>query len=63
MPEITVYMVAYGDGLKDLEHKVSMLIKEGWQPFPGLTLKSYSSNPSDFYQTMVKYAPSTPNKI
>ena len=63
MPEITVYMVAYGDGKDDLEHKVNTLIKKGWQPFSGLTLKSYSSKPSDFYQAMVKYSPSTPNKI
>lgn len=63
MPEITVYMVAYGDGKDDLEHKVNMLIKEGWQPFPGLTLKAFTNNPSDFYQTTVKYAPPKPNQI
>ena len=63
MPEITEYKVVYGDGSNDLEHNVNILIKQGWQPFSGLTLKAFTNNLSDLYQTMVKYGPSTPNKI
>lgn len=63
MPDITAYKVVYGDGKEDLEHNVNILIKQGWQPFSGLTLKAFTNNPSDFYQTMVKYGPSKTNSI
>lgn len=63
MREIIEYTVIFGDSRRDLIDKVSSLIKEGWQPFSELTLKTHSNQHPDFYQAMVKYKQDKPNLI
>ena len=57
MLEIIEYKVVYGEGKVALENAVNELIKLGWQPLSGTTIRTYTSHTPDLYQTMVKYAP------
>ena len=63
MRDIIKYTEVKGNSKNDLIDKVNSLIKEGWQPLPGLTLKAYPTTPSDFHQSMVKYKPEKTNSI
>ncbi len=63
MKEIIEYTVAYGTDREDLIDNVNSRIKAGWQPFSDIKMKTYTNQPPDLYQTMVKYKPELKNSI
>ena len=63
MKEIIEYTVIYGKDSSELISRVNTLISTGWQPFSDITIKFYTNQSPDCYQTMVKYKPEPKNSI
>lgn len=67
-PKITDYKILEYIHRDHLERKVTMCIKEGWQPLGGVsvclhaTSNRYEST-KEYYQAIVKYEQQKPNSI
>lgn len=57
MFEITEYYVVHNDNAELLTGKINEMVRQGWQPFGGISTISTTANAFITYaQAMVKYA-------